>query len=257
MSCSSLQDIRILIAEDDPNSAKLLTGFLRVKGVGCIRHVSDGIEAIDLAEKEHFDVAIVDLRLPGENGFMVTECIRKTAAPSATAIVVVSAFADKQNQLRAFESGASAFFSKPVDLKELLLMIRNFAVQKQTSASQALHTLEQLNRMGEAKLGRVGHARRTQQLCQELAGVAGIGGAALELLLQAAALHDVCLVYDTPETPHGALAADLVARFGLSAELAQLVRLHHNGAVQPFDERLRPLLRILQQAEQITERNEA
>ena len=73
MSCSSLQDIRILIAEDDPNSAKLLTDFLRVKGVGCIRHVSDGIEAIDLAEKEHFDVAIVDLRLPGENGFMVTE----------------------------------------------------------------------------------------------------------------------------------------------------------------------------------------
>ena len=256
MSCSTLQNIRVLIAEDDHNSAKLLTDFLRVKGVGCIRHVADGVGAIDLAAQEHFDVAIVDLRLPGENGFMVTECIRKSNSPSATAIVVVSAFADKQNQLRAFESGANAFFSKPVDLKELLLLIRNFADQKQTDADQAFNTLALLNRMGEARLGRSGHARRMQQLCQELAGVAGIDGAELSLLLQAAELHDVCLVYETPETPHGALAAGLLARFGLPAELAQLLRLHHMGAEPPSDERLRPLLRILQQAEQIAERNE-
>lgn len=124
-----LSGVRLLIAEDDKNTARLLLDFLCARGA-TVRHVSTGTEAIMMTAAEPYDFIMVDLRLPGENGFMVMERIREQDRPPI--IIAMSAFYDKQNRVRSLESGAHAFFSKPIDLQELALIIGNLNALRQS-----------------------------------------------------------------------------------------------------------------------------
>ena len=119
-----MEDKRILIVEDDENSALLLKDFFRIKGF-VTGHVKDGITAVNKIEAEEFHAIILDLRLPGQNGFVTTEKIRQTAGGSRIPIIVLTAFADSQNKLRAYQVGANYVLSKPVNIKELFHIITN------------------------------------------------------------------------------------------------------------------------------------
>ena len=248
-----LQDLKILIAEDDGNSAKLVVDFLTAKGVKYIQHAIDGITAMAMADRELFDVAIVDLRLPGENGFMVTEHIRRFRNPTQTAIIVVSAFFDKQNKLRALESGANAFFGKPLDLKELLMMIGNFSEQKLAGDHRVRDALDCFSRLGRRKLGLQEQAAALRRYCMELAEIEGIEKTLLSQLLDAADLCDLCLPYESlPDEPHAQLAAGLLQSLGMPPTIVELVRWHDSFDMnlQTVTPEVRVLLPLLHRAVQ-------
>jgi DNA-binding response OmpR family regulator len=130
MIVKELENVKLLIAEDDQNSARLLIDFFSMKSSAEIMHVTNGSDAINVANQGNFDVVIVDLRLPGENGFVITEHIKKSDNMLPPAIIVVSAFHDRDYRIRALSLGADAFFGKPVDLKELFLVVKNFSMQR-------------------------------------------------------------------------------------------------------------------------------
>ena len=164
-SSKSLQGKRVLIVEDDPNSARLFTDLLHTKGT-IITHVNNGIDAIRHINLDICDLVILDLRLPGENGFVVTEQIKqKPDLPPA--VIVVSAFADKQNRMRAFQAGADAFFSKPVNLKEFRLLP---AISLATVIVSAAMQLFSTSTLSKKKLyidqGMVQKLRRSASLLQ-------------------------------------------------------------------------------------------
>ena len=121
---------KILIVEDDPNSALLVKDFLTLKGFS-IEHVKDGLSAVEKIATDAFSLVILDLRLPGQNGFVTAEKIRQTAKGAALPIIVLTAFADTQNKLRAYQAGANLVLAKPVDIKELYHIVNNF-IQLQT-----------------------------------------------------------------------------------------------------------------------------
>ncbi|SMB98649.1 Response regulator receiver domain-containing protein [Thermanaeromonas toyohensis ToBE] len=116
--------IKILVIEDDPNSARLLHDLLTRQGAIVVCE-NNGPAAMARIEKENFDLILLDLRLPGQNGFVVAEHLRRHPASANLPIIVISAFADRQNRLRAYEAGADIFLSKPIDVQELLLIIKN------------------------------------------------------------------------------------------------------------------------------------
>jgi DNA-binding response OmpR family regulator len=115
---------RILIVEDDDNSALLLKDYFGIKGL-FTDHVKDGITAIHKIGAEEFHAVILDLRLPGHNGFVTAEKIRQTAGGKRIPIIVLTAFADNQNKLRAYQAGANYVLPKPVNIKELFHIINN------------------------------------------------------------------------------------------------------------------------------------
>ncbi len=121
---------KLLVVEDDPNSALLLKDFFTLKGF-ITHHVKDGLTAVSKIEAEKYDIIILDLRLPGQNGFVTAEKIRQTPIGMQLPIIVLTAFADSQNRLRAYQAGANFVLSKPVNIKELHYIVNNLLnVQK-------------------------------------------------------------------------------------------------------------------------------
>lgn len=114
----------ILVVEDDPNSATMLVDLLTSCGY-TVRCESTGPGAVERIKNEPPDLVLLDLRLPGQNGFMVAEAIRRNPSSARIPIIVLSAFADRQNRLRAFQSGVNLVMSKPIDTDELPLAVAN------------------------------------------------------------------------------------------------------------------------------------
>jgi len=114
----------ILVVEDDKNSAMLIMDLLTAHGYKVVTAES-GKAATALIEQRQFDLVILDLRLPEQTGFVVAETIRRNPATAHIPIVVVSAYTDRQNRLRAYRSGVNVVLSKPIDTTEFVLVVQN------------------------------------------------------------------------------------------------------------------------------------
>jgi DNA-binding response OmpR family regulator len=114
---------KILIIDDDPHLILGLTPRLRASNYTVVT-AGDAIAAIAVARKEVPDLIILDLGLPGGDGFMVLERIRNLADLSGVPVIVLSARDPVDNRKRSLEGGAVAFFQKPPDNHELLTAIR-------------------------------------------------------------------------------------------------------------------------------------
>lgn len=115
---------KILIIEDDKRSQKLIADYLSMHGYEVLA-ASDGHTAVDMAEKHSPNVIILDLRLPGRNGFVVLKLLREMEACAETPIIVTSAFDDYANRMQAYKSGANYFMAKPIDIAELRAVVDN------------------------------------------------------------------------------------------------------------------------------------
>lgn len=114
----------IMVVEDDKNSATLLVDLLTAYGYKVIWEAT-GLGATTRLKEESVDLLLLDLRLPEQNGFVVAETLRRNPQTAALPIVVISAYNDRQNRLRAYRSGVNFVISKPVDTAELVLVVAN------------------------------------------------------------------------------------------------------------------------------------
>ncbi len=104
---------RALIVDDDPILRSIVKSRLRAR-VDEIVEASDGLTAWRLLTNESFDLALVDLMMPGLNGFALIQCMRGHPRTRHMPIVVVTSSDDKASVEKALEVGASAFLTKPV-----------------------------------------------------------------------------------------------------------------------------------------------
>lgn len=115
---------KILIVEDDQNMRRALNVRLRANDYDTA-FASDAIEALSIAKKEKPDLVLLDLGLPGGDGFMVMDRMKDIASLSCLPVIVVSARDPEGNKDRALSAGAEAFFQKPVDNEQLIAAIRH------------------------------------------------------------------------------------------------------------------------------------
>ena len=114
---------KILIIEDDADLRRALNIRLRASEYETA-FASDAIMALSIAKKEAPDLILLDLGLPGGGGFVVLERMQHMASLAAVPVIVVSASDPKTNEKRALDSGAEAFFQKPVDNDQLMKAIQ-------------------------------------------------------------------------------------------------------------------------------------
>lgn len=110
---------KILIIEDDADLRRGLNVRLRAANYETA-FAQDAVMALSIAKKEKPDVILLDLGLPGGDGFLVMDRMKQIASLANTPVIVVSARDPKTNEKRALDAGAEAFFQKPVDNKELM-----------------------------------------------------------------------------------------------------------------------------------------
>jgi len=114
---------RILIVDDDRDIRMGLGARLRANDFE-VCFAEDGVGAITAARRESPDLVLLDLGLPGGDGYVVLERLRNNTTLSVVPIVVLSARNAEENEKRALEEGAVAYFQKPADNDTLLDAIR-------------------------------------------------------------------------------------------------------------------------------------
>ena len=118
MSDVAVTEKKILIVEDDTDIRQLINLRLRARNYRTA-FASDAITAMTVARKEEPDLVLLDLGLPGGDGFLIMERMKAIASLSATPVIVVTASDPATSRDRAFAAGACAFISKPIDMAEL------------------------------------------------------------------------------------------------------------------------------------------
>jgi PAS domain S-box-containing protein len=121
---------RALLAEDNDASALLLTEYLTSRGFEVIR-AHDGIEAVDIVDKQLPDVVLMDIHMPRMNGLDAIRKLRNEPYSKDLPIIAITGLAMPGDRDRCIEAGANEYLSKPVRLSELHdLLIRLLSGQK-------------------------------------------------------------------------------------------------------------------------------
>ena len=123
--------IKILIVDDEKPICDLIDINLSAAGYQC-KSVQDGLAAIDLIERESFDLILLDIMLPGADGFDIMEYIRPLKVP----VIFITARGEVKNKIKGLKLGAEDYLVKPFDVLELAarveVVLRRFHKTEQT-----------------------------------------------------------------------------------------------------------------------------
>ena len=123
ISLSDIRRARILVVDDEPVNVQLLEYLLKTTGYENVTSTYDPRQVVALHLKHRFDLIILDLHMPGMDGFEVMEALKPLESDSWLPVLVVTAEPDKK--LAALEAGARDFIGKPIDTVEVMTRIRN------------------------------------------------------------------------------------------------------------------------------------
>ena len=114
--------MRILVIEDDRKIASFLTGGFRQEGHG-VDHAADGLTGLDLARHGHYDLAVVDVMLPGLDGLALVSTLR--AEKIGLPVIMLSARATVDDRIRGLQSGGDDYMTKPFAFSELRARVQS------------------------------------------------------------------------------------------------------------------------------------
>jgi DNA-binding response OmpR family regulator len=113
----------LLIVDDQESNVDLLTTMLRDAGYRRVASTTDPKEVGALHRKNRYDLILLDLQMPGMDGFVVMESLKSNESDPYLPVLVITA--QPGHKLRALQAGAKDFLSKPFDLIEVKTRIRN------------------------------------------------------------------------------------------------------------------------------------
>ncbi len=113
---------RILIVEDSPDNMKLFRTILGLKGHE-VTGLSGGEGLLDAIEEGSPDLVLMDIQLPGKDGFALLQEIRKSSLP-AVRVIALTAHAMTGDRERAMDAGFDGYITKPIDIRNFPDQVR-------------------------------------------------------------------------------------------------------------------------------------
>lgn len=113
---------RILVVEDNPNARKLMAAVLEQHGYEPVC-AQDGVEALEILDKKHVDLILLDIMMPRMDGYEFTEILRGNRALGEIPILMVTAKETPADRRKGFIIGTDDYMVKPVDEEEMILRI--------------------------------------------------------------------------------------------------------------------------------------
>jgi len=119
---------RILIVDDDETIRKSLATVLKEKGY-LIETAESGREAISKSEKDAYNLALIDIRLPDMDGVQLLTAMKETTPKMVK--IIITGYPSLQNAIEAVNRGADGYIVKPIKMDELLTMITEHLKKQQ------------------------------------------------------------------------------------------------------------------------------
>ena len=201
----------ILLVDDLEANVRLLERMLRGAGYTRVSSTGNPLEVCFLHQKNRYDLILLDLQMPGMDGFQVMEGLKEIEADGYLSVIVVTA--QPGHKLRALQTGAKDFISKPFDLTEVLTRIHNMIevrllhkalrghndtlerrVRERTAELQESYheTLFTLIRAAEFKDTDTGaHGNRISYYCEHLSHTLGMEKEFCDRMVFASPMHDI------------------------------------------------------------------
>ena len=196
----------ILIVDDDPSNTAALERLFRKFGYTDVIVSTDPHKVLELCGTHSPDIILLDYNMPGLNGIDVLDRLRDFTACSHVPIVMLTADSSADTKQRALLAGASDFLSKPFEMIEVLLRIRNqlqvrslhvhmeerVAERTMELAEAHQEMLDRLAQAAEFRDDETGqHTRRVGEVAEMIAEGLGFSPERVHLMRQGAPLHDV------------------------------------------------------------------
>lgn len=153
---------RVLVVDDEPKNRELICDTLEAQGFQT-EEASDGVQALSCISQSAPDVVLLDVAMPGMDGLAVCRQLRAQESTADLPVIMVTAHADRQDRLDGIEAGANDYLTKPVDLQDLVLRVRNTAAAKRLSdtVKKNLLRLQELERLRDGLTHMVIHDLRS------------------------------------------------------------------------------------------------
>jgi len=209
----------ILLVDDQPQNIDLLEARLAPEGYGVVK-AACGEEALEKLAGNLVDLMLLDVMMPGMDGFEVTRRVRSDSFNRGLPIILLTALTETEHRVKGIEAGCDDFISKPVDKMELLARVRSLLkvkayndlmesyrkdLESEVSSRTAdlkramedikaasLETIYRLSVAAEFKDRETGaHIRRMSRYSAAVAKRMGLDDATVETILHAAPMHDV------------------------------------------------------------------
>jgi len=184
---------RILVVDDEPEIRSLLTRLLTRQGYA-VESASSGESALVQVDTDPPDVILLDVRLPGIDGFEVCRAIKSRPSTCLVPVVLVTGLCDRESRLNGIDAGADEFLNKPFDPPELAARVRSLVRLKRhtddlESAESVIVSLAQTIEARDPYTN--GHCQRLARYAVALGRHLGLADAELKALHRGAYLHDV------------------------------------------------------------------
>lgn len=115
---------RVLVVDDEPKNRELLRDMLELRGYS-VDEAANGAEVFDRFAAREPDVVLLDVAMPEVDGLTVCRRLKADAKTAAIPVIMVTAHTDRLDRLAGIEAGANDYLTKPVDLQDMVLRVRN------------------------------------------------------------------------------------------------------------------------------------
>ena len=114
----------ILVVDDKPQNIELIEAYLSPEGYEIVK-ASNGREAMGKLSSEQIDMVLLDVIMPGMNGYEVCRRIKANPKTAALPVLLLTSLHQRENMVDGMNAGADDFITKPIEKDDLILLVRN------------------------------------------------------------------------------------------------------------------------------------
>jgi putative two-component system response regulator len=235
----------VLVVDDGAANRELIRMYLA--SIDCeVRLAADGLTALGMVELDPPDLVLLDVRMPGMDGYEVCRRIKSTPRGKLLPVVMITGLNQTRHRVAALEAGADDFMTKPVESAELIARVRSALRLKElyNTLDSAEHVIFSLATAVEAKDSFTErHTQRVGESARLLGQKLGLPDGTLDTLYRGGIIHDIGKIgvsdsilhkpgpLDAGEVPqmqaHVAIGENIVRPLRSTSGLLPIIRHHH------------------------------